>query len=332
MTDSKDVSVTTGGETDPDKITKIEAELNQTRHAISGDLRTLGERLSPEHLKQEAKEVMTEAKQAAVETLHEAKDVATSTFREVKDSALDTVNEKVGAIRDNVRYAEREAVGFLKQNAVPLALMGVGVAWFFSNQRSRERGWDGDYAPRGRGQWRYPEAPRSYPLDDTREGLSRAGETTREYAQRAKDRARGWVGDAEHKVGDVADRARNFAQHEADEARGLARDARDRAYETSRRARDFAERELGQARQLSRQAAEAHPLAIGAAAVAAGVCIGLVLPETRRESELLGTQRDRLVDGARQAVSSAKEAIGDLQHTAKETARDVKNSLSGATG
>jgi hypothetical protein len=331
MTDNKHVSASTGGETGPDEITKIEAELDQTRSAITGDLRTLGERLSPEHLKQEAKEVMTEAKQVAVETLQEAKEVATSTFREVKESAIETVNEKVGALRDNVRDVEREAVGFVKQNAVPLALIGVGVAWFLSNRRSEDRRWDGGYAPRGRGQWRYPEAPEEN-LGRARSGLARAGDTTRDYAQRTQARARSWADDAEHKVGDVAGRVRDFAQHEADGARNLAHDARDKAYETGQRARDFAGRELDQARQLSRRTVETHPLAVGAAALAAGVCVGLMLPETRRESELLGPQRDRLLEGAKQAVSTAKEAIGDLQHTAKDTARDVKSSLSGATG
>jgi hypothetical protein len=341
MTDAKDVNVSTGasgaGDTnDPAKIAKIEAEIDQTRGAITGDLRTLGERLSPEHLREEAKQVMSDAKDVAVDALHEAKDVATNTFREVKESAMETVNDKMGEIREDVRRVEREAVGFLRQNAVPLALMGIGAAWFVSNRRSHDRSWDGDYAPRGHGRWRYPERSDDRPLDQTRERLSRAGDTTREYAHRTRDRARDWAEQAEHRVEGVAGQVRGFAEREVDQARGLARDARDRIGRATSQARDLAQREYHQARDFSVRTTQTHPLAVGAAAIAAGVCVGLLIPETDRENELLGPQRARLVEGARGALDDAKQASTALKDTAKETARDVtrdvKNSLTGSTG
>jgi uncharacterized protein DUF3618 len=133
---------------------ELEAEIDQTRTAISGDLRTLGERLDPAHLKEEAKEVIVEAKNVAVEGLQEAKNVATNAFHEVKDSAVNAVNERVEGFRENVRIAERETVGFLRENAVPLALLGIGVGWLVANRRSRERRWD-DYN-RGDRDWPYP--------------------------------------------------------------------------------------------------------------------------------------------------------------------------------
>jgi len=340
MTEAK-TNLTTGapgaGDTDdPAKIAKIEAEIDQTRGAITGDLRTLGERLSPEHLREEAKQVMSDAKDVAVDALHEAKDVATNTFREVKESAMETVNDKMSELRDDVRRVERQAAGFLRQNAVPLALLGVGAAWFISNQRTRDRGWDGDYAPRGHGRWRYPERSGGHALDETRERLSRAGDTTRESAYRAKDRARDWAEQAEQRVGDAAGQVRDFAEREADQARGLARDARERIGRATNHARDVAERDLHQARDFTIRAAETHPLAVGAAAIAAGVCVGLLIPETDRENELLGPQRTRLMEGARSAIDDAKQASSAIKDTAKEAARevtrDVKSSLTGSTG
>lgn len=318
---------------DPAEIAKIEADIDQTRNAISGDLRTLGDRLSPERLKEEAKEVMTEAKNVAVETLKEAKNVATNTYREVKDDAMETVSAKYGEFRDNVRSAEREAFGFVRDNAVPLALIGVGLAWFVSNRRNRDQQWDGQYAPRGQGRWRYPEPNRSSTLDDARYGLSngiaRATETTREVGARAKDRARGWVAGATDEVNQVAGQVRDFASREVEEVRGVARDAQQKLGRATDQARDFAGRELRQARDFSRRTTSEHPLAVGAAAIAAGVCVGLLIPETQRESEWMGAERERL-------FGDAKEALNEVTHAAKETARDVKNtvksSLSGATG
>lgn len=334
MTDNKDAprpDLGLGGD-DRGKITNIESELDQTRSAITGDLKTLGERLSPEHLKQEAKEVMTEAKNAVVGTLHEAKDVATSTYREVKDDALETVNQRVEAIRENVRHAEHEAFSFVRRNALPLGLVGLGVAWFMSNQRSREDRWEGDYSPRGHGRWRYPE-PSDSSFGSARDGMTSARDTTREYAHRAGERARDWASRAEHEVGGVASRLQGAAQRELDQGRRLAHEAKDEVYGAARRAKEVTQRELEHAKRFSRETVEMHPLAVGAAALAAGVCVGLLIPETRRESELLGPQRERLLSGAKEAVSQAKQTIDDLQQTAKstakDTARDVKNSISG---
>jgi ElaB/YqjD/DUF883 family membrane-anchored ribosome-binding protein len=317
---------------DPAEIAEIEADIDQTRNAITGDLRTLAERLSPENLKQEAKEVMTEAKNAAVETMHEAKNVATSTFREVKDSALDSVSAKVDEIRADVRAVERDAVGFMRDNALPLALIGIGVAWFVANGRNRDRRWEGDYAARGHGRWRYPESDGAGPLDDVRDGLSRAAGTTREYGSRAKDRARGWVEGAWQDVNEVAGQVRDFAEREVQQVRGVARDASAELRRATWRARDVAGRELRQAREFTRRTTDTHPLAVAAGAAAAGLFVGLVIPETQRENELLGPERERLLSDAKGALSDAKGAARDLAHTAKDAARGLENSLSGSTG
>lgn len=319
---------------DPAQIRKIEADIDQTRNAISGDLRTLGERLSPEHLKEEAREVMQEAKNTAVETLNEAKNMATSTFREVKESALETVNTKVDEFRGNVRNAERQAMDFVRENAIPLALMGVGLTWFLSNRRSPSHDrWEGSYTPRGEGSWRYPQTDGgSHMMDNARDGLHRVSDRTREVGYRARDRARGWVEGASHEVSGVADQVRGFAEREAEQVRGLARDTRDRIGQATYRARDVAGREWQHAREFSRRATTDHPLAVAAGALAAGITIGLLIPETDRERELLAPVRESLTSEAKGIVGDAKEAFNDLTHTAKETARDVKSSIGNALG
>ena len=317
---------------DTGQIAKIEADIDRTRNVISGDLRTLGERLSPEKLKEEAKEVMQEAKNVAKEALHEAKDVATSTYREVKEDALGTVSAKVDEFRDNVRSVEQEALGFVRDNAVPLALIGIGAAWLFSSRGSRSaRRWEGDYRPRGNGRWRYPEREGHHPFDDTRDGISHAAGATREFGQRAKERAQTWVEGAEQGAQRVGAQVRHFAEHGVEEVRGAARGAQEQMGRATERARDVAGRELRHARDFSQHTLESHPLAVAAAAAAAGVCVGLLIPETQREDELFGASRERLLGDAKAAVREAKGAALDFTNTAKETARDVKGKLSGST-
>lgn len=291
-------------------IAQIEGDLNQTRTAISGDLRTLGERLSPEHLKEEAREVLAEAKSAAVETLHEAKDVATSAFNEAKDSAMEAVSNKMGELREDVRRAERQTISFLRENAVPLSLMGVGLAWFLSKRRSRAQHWNGQY----RGRW--SEAEGSQPEQ------AYAARGARHGGAQAKGQAGRWIEEAGQSVGEVAGQVRGFAARELKDARQTARSAKHKVGDAAHRAVDFAGQELKEAQEFSRHASETHPLAVGAVAVVAGLGIGLLVPSTRREERLLGPGRERL-------VSEAKDAVQDWTQTAKDTARDVSQAIAG---
>jgi len=305
-------------EKDPAQLAQMEAEIGHTRDAISGDLRALGERLSPEHLKEDAREVMTDAKNAARETIREAKDAATATFREVKDSAMDTVSAKVDQFKGNVRNAEREALSFMRVNALPLALIGIGTAWFMSNRRKKAASWDERYASRP-GYGRYPSdyGPRRVET----ERASRTSTHERDLAHRAKDQAKSWAENAEHQVSDVAGQVKGFAEREVEHVRGLARDAGHKLSDVAGNARDLAGRELEHVRDFSRRSTESYPLAVGAAALATGLCVGLLIPETRKESELFGAERDRL-------LGEAKGAARDWKDMVKDTARDVKVTLS----
>jgi hypothetical protein len=59
------------------------------------------------------------------------------------------------------------------------------------------------------------------------------------------------------------------------------------------------------------------PLVAGALAVALGTAVGLIVPETRRENELMGETRDRLLG---QASDVAQDTMQKVQHVATEAA------------
>ena len=58
-----------------------------------------------------------------------------------------------------------------------------------------------------------------------------------------------------------------------------------------------------------------YPLAVGAAAAVLGATLGMVVPETEQENELMGEARDTAVERAQQVASGAaarvKEAAAD---------------------
>lgn len=81
-----------------------------------------------------------------------------------------------------------------------------------------------------------------------------------------------------------------------------------------------------------------NPLAVGAIAVAVGAAVGLAVPETPQEHQLMGTARDKLVDRAQsvaqdtlqrvqqatgEAMQRVEEVAGDVQSTVEERASEI---------
>lgn len=292
------------------EILEIEAELDQTRNAISNDLEIIGEKLSPERLKSEAKGALNDAKDAAVvkakEKLHDAKDAAvgkakeklheaTDKARQVKDNAMESVSEAMSEAKETARHAGQVTGGFVRDNAVPLALIGAGIAWMIANnRRTSSDGW----SPPGR---------------------------TRSRLYEGRERAQQLASQAGSRVNDLRDQAGTRVHDLKERAGTRVNELRDRAghaiEESSAKVRDFAGREYNHVRTVSRDLLDRDPLAVGAVALVAGVGVGLLLPATERENQVLGEARDRLIDEARHAAS-------EVAHVAKDTARDLKGSIS----
>jgi ElaB/YqjD/DUF883 family membrane-anchored ribosome-binding protein len=154
---------------------EIESEIHETRGAITSDIRELSDRLSPAHLKEEAKsaakDAVTDIKNAAMDKAGDIKDAVVDKTIEVKDAVAekaivvkdkavevkDVIAEKAVELRDEAseklveatdavvetldevgEQAKRigsEAWRFTSANAVPLALIGIGAGWLFANSK-----------------------------------------------------------------------------------------------------------------------------------------------------------------------------------------------------
>ena len=102
---------------------------------------------------------------------------------------------------------------------------------------------------------------------------------------------------------DSSARLRGMAQGVGDRISGLAGGTRERVGQLTRRTRSALEHGV-----------QHRPLALAALAIAAGFLVGLALPSSHRERQLLGGARDRLMDKAQQAARDAttrvREAVG----------------------
>ena len=97
-------------------------------------------------------------------------------------------------------------------------------------------------------------------------------------------------------------------------ARRKLSDAADSARQKLHEGADKAREQAGRARESFWQRFNEHPLAIGAATLAAGVVAGQLLPGTRLEDEAMGRQSDQLAEQAKQA---GRELGGKAASTAE---------------
>ena len=85
-----------------------------------------------------------------------------------------------------------------------------------------------------------------------------------------------------------------------------------------------AQAQVQRARTFLERALEDNPLALGAAAVAAGAAFGMLVPESRRENELLGDARaavqGQIAERAEQFTEKAEQVMQAVQETVSEEA------------
>jgi len=270
-----------GGEPSERDLDELESNIGQRRAAISEGIGALGEKLSPGHIKEEAKEKVLE----------------------MKDQAVEAATETAHAVEERAKEMGTTAGRFVRDNAIPLAMIGTGLGLLLQRSRGQARtryrpesygiyeeaGMERDVRARGSEQGR--ESP-------IRRRVHELTDTTRELGQRA-----------EHRAGELQRDVRRTVQEAGHRAGELQRDVRRTVQEAGHRTEDWA---LG------------NPLASGVSALLAGIGVGLMVPPTRREREMMGGARDKFVQEARDAVQGVRRA-------ATESARDVRGVISDAT-
>jgi hypothetical protein len=242
----------------------------------------------------------------------------------------------------------------VRDNPVPVVLMGTGLAWLMlSGPRPRTHYDDredllDEYAlgPDGGSEYPgyHPAADRQYDdvalagggLDTgTRPPGDEAGSTAA-FVERAKD-----AGEAvRSKVYELSEGARETAEEWSAGARAATRDARDgarrvatstrhRLSETGEHLRHGVQRTGARAGYYGRQVGQdflqtlhEQPLVMGALGLAVGAAIGAALPATETEDEWLGDSRDRLKDRATEAGAAQLDKARAAATAAYDAARD----------
>lgn len=166
------------------------------------------------------------------------------------------------------------------ENPVPVVLVGIGLAWLAGASRQQDVGASEETRLSG---------AKAKAKGRAKEAKGRAIEAK----DRAKDRAKEAIGSAQHAIGGAGERARDL----------------------SVRGREVARRGASRARSTW----EEQPLLVGILAAAAGVALASAIPQTRRERQIVGPHRERLMERGRGLLEEGKEAVREAGQTAKET-------------
>lgn len=241
--------------------------------------------------------------------------------RRVKDSVREATIGRVQHMATNTRERITETGRGLAQtvrdNPLPAAMAAAGIGWLLlssRNERSTPRFTDGvgDYLP--------DETDKSR----MESGMRHAAETVSGKAHELTER----VQETGHRV---AQRAQETTQRVAQRARETGARVAERADHAMHRARD---RARTAAHRVENQYEES-PIGLGVVALAVGLAVGLSIPATRREAELMGNARDKLVDKTRETVASTTDrvervierAIPEVQNVVRDAAREVREAV-----
>jgi len=266
-----------GGEVDPEGE-RIVVEIEQTRSDMAGTIDQIGHRLQPQTIANEARD-------------------------KVREATVGKVERFMGDAGQTVQKTSNGMIDTFRQNPVPTALAAIGIGWLALRMR------DQGSSSNGNG-YRYSSGYRS-------DGLGYGRRYTTPYGDYGRSNYSGeysgsnFSGNGE----DAMDRARQGAQDVADQAAQRAQQFGSEAQRAAQDAFDGTQQKIQSAQWQVDRTWNENPLALGALAVGVGAAVALAIPETQKEREVLGEQRDKLVE---KVSTVASDAMDQAQAKAQE--------------
>lgn len=275
------------------------------------------------------------------------------------DRTFDALESKMtpGQILEEVWYLTRGGTKagasklwqVAKEHPLPATVIGVGLGWLMVESSRGNGGVSGGYdrarGGAGRTNWGgrtslydssagygvYPETynneyQESWETSDQHGGVSgrvsSAAGSVKHAASHAKDSVVGAASSAADSISDAASTAREKVSDVAGSVRHRASDLSHTTREKASNLRYTTRQQARRAQTGFWQMMEENPLAVGVATLALGVLGGLALPSTRKEDELLGETRDRVLDQIQEVGQEALEKGKQVAETAVETLKE----------
>jgi hypothetical protein len=266
----------------------IAHDIEQTRDEMTGTVNAIQDRLEPERLSAEAKEV---AHYAIAEAKGAVQELAGQASNAIQDATIGRVERMSATTRDGAQSMKNDLFSTIKANPIPVAMAAVGIGWLWSH-RASDSGYQGGM-DRGRASQatgygsHYYDAYGVSGMEQQSTG-NQAQQMAGQVASQMQDRA----GQMQHQLGDTAGQM----QHRIGDTAG----------QMQHQAQGFW------------QMLQSNPIAAGALGLGIGAIAGMAIPESEKEHQLMGETRDRVI-GSVQEV--AGEQLNKAQHIAEEAGR-----------
>jgi hypothetical protein len=227
--------------------------------------------------------------------------IANEVTEKVRDATVGKVERFMGDAGQSVQRTSNGMIDTIRQNPVPAALAAIGIGWLAVKLRDQSSASNG---------YRYSSGS-GYRSDSYGYG-NRYSPSYGDYSNRGySDNGQDAVEKARQGAQDVADQAAQRAQQFGSDAQRAAQDVFDGTQERIQSAQWQVDRTWNE-----------NPLALGALAVGVGAAVALAVPETQKERELLGEQRDKFVE---KVSTVASDAMDQAQTKAQELTEQVKS-------
>ena len=210
---------------------------------------------------------------------------------EAKTAIKDAAQGAVSNVGEQARRTSSRLVEVIRENPLPVIAVGAGVTWLLT-QRSRS-----DVSGDRMARYAYtgPERRQGRHWQSGSGGTGRIGSSVSGVKDSVSEAASG-----------VAERAGELKERVGERMEEIGGQAR---WQTQRLKTNL------------EHAAEENPLALAIGAAVVGLALGLLLPGTQREDEIMGSARDQLVDRAEETIERAKDAAVEAGQQVKETVK-----------
>jgi ElaB/YqjD/DUF883 family membrane-anchored ribosome-binding protein len=185
----------------------------------------------------------------------------------------------------------------IQRNPVPAALVGIGLGWLYMNRSSGQP----DYRAHSGTHYRYAPGSAGQAYGSGHQGaegsdgsmIGRAADHVGELAGSAQERVGEMAGSVQERVGDMADTVMHRTQ-----------------------------RAPGQLQRMIDQ----NPLMTAAVAASLGAAVGLWLPTTQVEHQLMGKAHDQAMDKVQRVASDTIDKVEDVAQEVRSTVAEEARS------
>lgn len=224
---------------------------------------------------------------------------------QILDQALAYVRSGPGEFASNLTET-------IKQNPVPVVLLGISLGWLMMAGRGGGRYYSGETAS----EYYAPEATGYLPEESMGKKVGGFAQSTRETMSEALGKAGETASGVGQRIGEMARGVRDTTGQVAGRARGTTSQIVSGVRSTTSHIGRGARYSARQARSGFEYMLNEQPLVLGTLGIALGAALGAILPATRREDELMGEARDDL-------LHQAKEAGAEQLHKAQRVAEEA---------